>query len=164
MKSITSFFFGIVSLFAFSQQDQLNNSQSNDLNPFFIGLIVQDVDSTAQWYVDNLGFEIYKMDEAPEYGVKAKFLKIDGFRIEMFQHKDAYNVDQYLPDDRIPMLKQGISKFGFLINDAERLQKDLKVKGVDIYREMFEDSKFGFKFFFVKDPAGNKIQIFEVLD
>ena len=131
------------------------------LQPFFIGMVVENVDSTSAWYVDHLGFEVYRSDEVPEYGVKAKFLKIPGFQIEMFQHKDAFEANDFIPESKNPVLKRGYTKFGFLVNNIDELYDNFESKEYPIYLDLMEDEKFGYRFFMVKDYSGNTIQIFE---
>ena len=133
------------------------------LLPFFIAIIVPEVDASAQWYVDNLGFEIIKTNEYPDYGMKAKILRTGDFQIEMFEHKDAIDPNEFIPDEENKMLQHGLFKYGFITSNAEELLNQLKGKNVPIYREMYEDVEFGYKYFFVKDYSGNIIQIFEKL-
>lgn len=161
MKYITSIILSLFTTGLLAQETK--NESNNDLSPFFIALVVEDVNTVANWYKDNLGFEIFKEDEYPEYGVIAKFLKIDGFQIEMFQHKDAYSSRDFVPEEKPSFLMHGISKFGFQVENATEWLAKMKSNDVEIYRDLYEDTKFGYKYFFIKDPGGNTIQIFEKL-
>jgi len=152
-----------ISFFCIASQASENNTEHR-LSPFSIALVVADVNNSAAWYVNNLGFKVYKEIVNEKHGVKIKFLKIEGFSIEIIQHQDAYNVDEYIPKAKLSTLKQGILKYGFLVNNIATLLKDLKSKNVPIYRELYEDNEFGYKYFFIKDYSGNKIQIFEKLE
>lgn len=154
---------------AFSQSKNPNDKETfagslGVSRPYLIGLSVAGIDESVKWYEEKLGFRVVKRMELPKYDLRIAFLEANGFRIELFENRKSFSANKYIPDyEEMSGLLQGISKFGFLVDDIEAVAKALKSRGVQFEVELREDKEFALKFFIISDNNGNLIQYFQKL-
>ena len=76
-----------IPFFSYSQDDSNEN-----LEAYFIAIIVSDFDSSISWYSDILGFEVVNRIESAERGFKQSNLKRGDVLIELIQLEKAVNL------------------------------------------------------------------------
>ncbi len=131
--------------------------------PYWLALTVSDAEASAAWYRDNLGFVIFDKMDLPERGMHIRFLKLNGFHLEIAQRGDSFAVKDKVPGKFKKSQVRGYFKFGLLVTDLDGLVTNLQKKGVQFYGEVIVDERFGTRFAMVYDPDGNLIQLFEKL-
>jgi catechol 2,3-dioxygenase-like lactoylglutathione lyase family enzyme len=109
-------------------------------------LFVSDVEATAKFYVNVLGFKlIYLYGKPPFYGLVER----DGAGLN-FRHVDAPIVDQALRE-RESYLSASIPVYG-----VEALYDELKARGAPLAQDL-KVQPWGAKDFIVRDPDGHMI-------
>jgi methylmalonyl-CoA/ethylmalonyl-CoA epimerase len=126
-----------------------------DIKPYAITMSVPNIQSTALWYDEILGFKIEKTKAYPEFKTRLAFLVRDGFRIELIE--DA-NAKPGIKRAEAPAhtATHGVSQFMFETQDLSVVKARLSEKKVPIHFE-FENQELGVKFFFIRDPNQNLI-------
>jgi len=130
-----------------------------EIIPHHVGLSVPDLEASAKWYQEILGFSIEKRMEIPPIHAKIVWLKAGEFRVELFQMEGA----RPLPDDRrIPnqdLMTQGWKHLSLGVKDVRQTVEALKKRGVDIAMESVVEDK---AMAFIRDNAGNLIEINQI--
>ncbi|MEQ8472659.1 MAG: VOC family protein [Marinoscillum sp.] len=114
-------------------------------------IVTRDAKALAGWYEKNLGFEPSK---------DLDLLYHENLTIILDENEDARHLDtvkKHLNIKEIP----GIFKFGFVTNQFDDLVKSLKNNGVNFHGSVMYDSILDQRMLVVKDPEGNRIQLFE---
>jgi methylmalonyl-CoA/ethylmalonyl-CoA epimerase len=126
-----------------------------DIRPYAITMSVPNIETTAAWYDEILGFKIDKTKSYPEFGTRLAFLVRDGFRVELIE--DANAVPGLVrPDAPAHTGTHGFSQFMFGTDDLATVKAKLMEKEVPIHFE-FENAELGVRFLFIRDPNQNLI-------
>ena len=114
--------------------------------------IVNDVDSSVNFYKDFLGFEI-------EQHVKSAFasLKLGGLRL-FINSPGAGGAGHAMPDGTIPA-PGGWNRFQVQVKNIESAVEDLKKQGATFRNEIVKG--VGGKQILLEDPSKNLIELFE---
>ncbi|WP_420319063.1 VOC family protein [Ekhidna sp.] len=133
-------------------------SQAQELKPYFSAIIVEDLESSVSWYSDNLGFKlINETDLYQDRGFKQANLSNSTTSLELIQLKNAINPNELIePKQRL----RGFFKIGYFVSDFDSLVKSLQQSEVEFHGSVVKDAN-GKKMLIIKDPDGNKIQLFE---
>jgi methylmalonyl-CoA/ethylmalonyl-CoA epimerase len=126
-----------------------------DIRPYAITLSVPNIETTAAWYDEILGFKVDKTKSYPEYGTKLAFLVRDGFRVELIEDANA-KPGLVRPDAPAHTSTHGVSQFMFGTDDLAAVKAKLVAKNVPIHFE-FENAELGVRIFFIRDPNQNLI-------
>jgi methylmalonyl-CoA/ethylmalonyl-CoA epimerase len=126
-----------------------------DIRPYAITLSVPNIETTAAWYDEILGFKVDKTKSYPEYGTKLAFLVRDGFRVELIEDANA-KPGLVRPDAPAHKSTHGVSQFMFGTDDLAAVKAKLVAKNVPIHFE-FENAELGVRIFFIRDPNQNLI-------
>ncbi|MEQ9423744.1 MAG: VOC family protein [Cyclobacteriaceae bacterium] len=142
----------------------LSSAQStapDDLKASFSAVIVRDIDASKIWYVDFLGFEVVNEVGSDERGFKIVNLKNSTSAIELIELNKALNPADVIPNytDKTRLL--GLFKIGFIVKDFDGWIDHLTNLGMDVSKDVVEDSLTGKRMAVISDPDGNRIQIFE---
>ena len=128
---------------------------------YFSALIVENMDSSLNWYTNILQFEVVNQVDLKERGLRQANLSNGETWIELIELSGAIGkaeLQESLPPN--PRL-QGFFKFGFRVNDFD-LWKDHFIKHQLIGSSaIVKDPNMGKRMFIIKDPDGNRIQFFE---
>ncbi len=145
---------------------QSRSDSSRTLKPYLAALNVKDAAKTAEWYVRNLGFEITKTMDFPQYdSLRIIFLKLDKFELEVIQKKASFDIRKYVPEyDQEKAPVRGIAKLAFMVRGVNQLTDSLRLKGVRILYGPFDDEPFGIRTVIVEDLEGNLLQFSEPLE
>ena len=130
--------------------------QLNGINHFAIS--VPDLDQTADWYTNVLGFKMDYIDAIEAIGARIGHMTGPGCMLEIFQVKSA----KPLPDERkhpnTDILTHGNKHLAFSVADGKKAKAELEAMGVTIVFVAEVNQTYGF---FIHDNNQNLIEIFE---
>jgi catechol 2,3-dioxygenase-like lactoylglutathione lyase family enzyme len=129
--------------------------------PYAVTMSVQDIDASARWYVEKLGFREVQRKNYPEFKTSLVFLELNGYRVELIQDGNATS-GATRPDPPAHTATYGISQFAFRTTDLSQVRAELVQRSVPIVWE-FENSDLGARFLFIRDVNGNLIQFLQSL-
>jgi catechol 2,3-dioxygenase-like lactoylglutathione lyase family enzyme len=126
-----------------------------DIKPYAITMSVPNIETTAEWYGEILGFKIDKTKSYPEFKTRLAFLEREGFSVELIEDAAA-KPGPVRPDAPAHTAIHGFSQFMFQTTDLAKVKAALAAKGIPIHFE-FENAELGVRFFFIRDPNMNLI-------
>jgi methylmalonyl-CoA/ethylmalonyl-CoA epimerase len=132
-----------------------------NLRPYAFTMSVPNLQTTAKWYQDTLGFKVEQTKNYPEFKTKLAFLVREGFRIELIEDANA-KPGLVRPDAPAHTATHGFAQFIFQTSDLSVVKKTMAAKGVPIHFE-FENAELKIRIFFVRDPNGNLIAFLQRL-
>ena len=138
-----------------------SSSSLDSIVPHSVTLSVSDIERSAAWYSEKLGFEEVQRKSYPEFDTSLVFLEKSGYRIELIQDGKATDGNPR-PDPPGHTVTFGISQFAFRTQDLEGIKADLERRQIPITWE-FENAELGAKFLFIRDPDENLIQFLQLL-
>jgi len=139
-------------------------AQQNDITEVsacFSALIVTDMDSSIQWYSSMLGFELASSSTSEELGFKQSNLNNGNTRLELIELNAALLPQEAIPDYNTKTRLVGIFKIGFVVPEFERLIAHLQKRKAVFHGNIVKDQESGKRMVIIKDPDGNRIQLFE---
>ena len=151
----------ISSLFWIPFLSYAQNDSPQDLEAHFSAIVVNDFDSSINWYSKILGFKVVSRIESVERGFKQSNLKRGDVLIELIELDRAVNLEDIVPNYNSQMRIIGLFKIGFLVTDFEKWINHLTNEKVDFYGQIVTDNTSGKRMVIITDPDGNRIQIFE---
>jgi methylmalonyl-CoA/ethylmalonyl-CoA epimerase len=121
-----------------------------------------NLDETAGWYRDHLGFEDDFAYEVPDMGLRALFLRGPDFRLEIFaleqvsaQPEDEARFDRYLG-------VQGLKHIALGVEDLDAARIWLETRGVTFVNDTADvPASGGERFAFIEAPDGVLLEIYE---
>lgn len=128
------------------------------LKPHTVVISVGDIAAADRWYTDMLGFVRSNALSYPENGLQLVFLSQGAFRIQLVQKKDSRPGPER-PDPPQNAAVQGIMQVAYEVDDLDALHADMVRKGVKIVWALQSRPEIGVRFFFVRDPEGNLVQL-----
>ncbi len=146
--------FYLIGLFA--QTEKLPDPQ-----PYFMALIVSDMDSSISWYGKHLNFEVLNRMDNPDRGFRQANLQCGATLLELIELKSAVLPETLLSDQPRGTQIAGFFKFGFTVSDFEGWLTKLRAAGVNFRGDVVKDPNSGKKMIILLDPDGNRIQLFE---
>ncbi|MDC8003561.1 VOC family protein [Aureisphaera galaxeae] len=156
MKKHLFFLFVCASLLGFSQETKLSPPEAS-----FSAIIVTDMEVAARWYTDVLGFKILNETQNVDMGFQQKNLKHGGVHIELIEIKGTLSPETLLEGHPKRSRISGFFKFGMKVSDLDAWVKHLEAKEANIHGNVVTDPVSGKQMVIVKDPDGNRIQLFE---
>jgi hypothetical protein len=156
------YFSGVTLFFIFSIAVPAITFSQNTGHPKsqFIGLFVNNFDSTLSWYTNKIGFKVIKKEEVPSAGIKFAMLEWNGFSIEMIQNPKVVkktSLDSVIKNNAGA---EGFFKLGFYVDDINYWENHFKSKEVKFRYPMMSNSNFNWKYFIIEDPEKNLIQFY----
>lgn len=139
-------------------------SQSQDLpdpEPYFSAMIVSNIDNSLDWYQEKLGFEILNRTDNAAIGLKQANLRRGNCLIELIELRSVLVQDTILADHPKGTRMAGFFKFGFTVSDFSSWVDHLEQAGADFHGQVVKDPISGKQTVILKDPDGNRIQLFE---
>jgi len=125
-----------------------------------VSLAVKDLEATARWYRDNLGFQEILRREFPEYGTRIMFLEVNGVVIELIEDQKWRAIDRPNPPQHTTI--QGVSQIRFKVHNIEQVVERVKSRpDIQIAWDLIVVEDIGFKEFFIRDNEGNILQFAE---
>ena len=109
-----------------------------------------DLEASIRFYVDNLGFELFRR-WTPAPGRQAAYVRLNGVLLEM---------GQVPPENREKTLTGG-GKFGLEVSDLDATLAQLRARGVEVLPEGPKMKSFAGRQVRIKDPSGWEIALRE---
>ncbi len=146
----------LISFKGFSQDKPLPSPEA-----YFSAIIVSDIESSIDWYSNVFGFKVLSNVESEERGFKQANLKCDNILVELLELKSALTPENVLENYPKGSKINGFFKFGFIVSEFDAWVEHLKELNVEFHGNVVIDPLVNKKMLIVKDPDGNRIQIFE---
>lgn len=156
MKKLLFLLSFLVLFFAAAQETPLPDPEG-----YFSAVIVEDFDSSLNWYTDVLGFELVNQQASEARGFQVANLQRGGVMLEILELKTALSPKNAIPDFNSKTRLTGIFKTGFFVANFDGWVNHFKAKGVTFRGNVVTDPESGKKMVIVQDPDGNRIQFFE---
>ncbi|MBP2656360.1 MAG: hypothetical protein H6Q73_3929 [Firmicutes bacterium] len=120
---------------------------------------VPNLEESLTWYKEKFGFTVIDRSEIPGANIKVAHMQGVGFILEIFEAAGAAP----LPEDRRypnrDLKTHGHKHFSLGVTDARKAAQELEAMGVEIAMVAEVDGTYGV---FIRDNAGNLIEIFQV--
>lgn len=157
MKKIVIIFFSLgLSLISYSQTKKLPDPEA-----YFSALIISDIEKSIDWYSKNLGFEVLNKNESKSIGYKQANLKRGNVLIELIELNSAVSAEKVIPNYTAKTRIKGFFKFGLIVSDFDKWIRELTKLKVEFHGSVVTSNETGKKMVIIKDPDGNRIQLFE---
>jgi catechol 2,3-dioxygenase-like lactoylglutathione lyase family enzyme len=125
-----------------------------------IGIVVESVEASVTWYVDNLGFERLYTFGWP--GVQAAFIGRGSLKIELFQNEQATRMAEDRRRAETNLRIGGINHFAIEVVDLDGTVAALQEKGVEVVSSPREvPNSGGSRFAFIHDNEQMLIELFQ---
>ena len=118
-----------------------------------IAVICSDYEKSKEFYIDKLGFELYREFYRPEQNDYLRMLRQDDTVIELFVRPDA-------PQRVNNPEALGLRHLAFYVEDIEPAVRWLNERGIDT-EPVRVDPFNGGRFTFFKDPDGLPLELHE---
>ncbi len=144
---------------------QYTHAQKDTLLPdpeaYFVSIIVNNIDTSLNWYVEKLGFQVLNKVEMKERGFQQANLKRGTVLIELLELSTSIESADIAAQYGHKAKVNGFFKFGFLVNRFDSWISYLQATNVKFHGKVVKDPISNKKMVLIKDPDGNRIQIFE---
>ncbi len=137
------------------------DNKLSSFKPYSVTLSVADIQASANWYVEKLGFKVMQHKSYPEFNTTLIFTEKNDFCVELIKDGSAVSGVQR-SDPPAHTSIHGVSQFAFETDDVITLKQELIERGVPIIWE-FENKELGGRFIFIRDLEGNLIQFLQWL-
>jgi len=129
------------------------------IKPLHVGISVNNLDESIEWYDKNLDFKLVSRQHVPFLDANLAFLKNGDMQIELFEYKEPRPLpaDRNHPDEDIKTI--GTKHVAFGTDDLQQLLARFRGNGVDI---VFEKVTEGMPLCYVRDNSGVLIEFIQV--
>ncbi len=132
------------------------------MKPYIIAMLVPNAEETANWYKENLGFEIVKEVDYDDQGLKVKIVELNEFQIEIIENENSVSPAKCVSNyDFAKPTIQGLMKLSFIVEDIEYLVAKLKEKQVEFTMNLTIHKEINAKCCLILDINKNLIQFIE---
>ena len=138
-----------------SQPAQPQGDSPSTPRPFVVALSVKDVQASAQWYVETLGFKVFFPIRDAQRGRLHATLELNGFFIDLISRPKAVTRDSVMPDSREPASLTGIYRFGVVVPDLDKIVRQQRDRGKRVATQV--DGGWGIRWCDLEDPDGNSV-------
>ena len=132
-----------------------------DPEPYFSAIMVSDMDQSLHWYTSIMGFQVLDKKEFEERGLKMANLKRGNMLIELIEVRNSIKPVEILADKEKGSQIVGFFKLGFQVDKFDQWLHFLSELEVDFHGTVVRDPISEKRMVIIKDPDGNRIQIFE---
>ncbi len=126
----------------------------------FFAIIVKNMDKSIEWYKELLDFTIASRNRLDSKGIEIANLSSGKNRLELIEIESSVSATELL---QINQRLQGLFKVGFSVNGLEPFLDKLKSLNPNFNESIVHDPVTGQRMIVLKDPDGNRIQLFENL-
>ncbi len=132
------------------------------MKPYIIAMLVPNAEKTANWYKENLGFEIVKEVDYDNQGLKVKIVELNEFQIEIIENENSVSPAKCVSNyDFAKPTIHGLMKLSFIVDDIEYLVAKLKEKQVEFTMNLAIHKEINAKCCLILDINKNLIQFIE---
>jgi catechol 2,3-dioxygenase-like lactoylglutathione lyase family enzyme len=125
-----------------------------------VGIVVENIDASAAWYADKLGFERLYTYGFP--GVKVAFIGRGPLKIELFQNDQATPMAAGRRSAETNLRIGGINHFAIAVADLDATIAALAAKGVAIVSAPRDvPNSGGSRFAFIHDNEQMLVELFQ---
>lgn len=155
-------FFGLMNM-AFltipvkAQNQEQSGARISDQGETFFALSVNDIEKMESWYTGLFNLTTINRIDVPDGSVTIRLLHRPGLMIELLKHNQAKARD----DENASFNLHGLFKVGFTISNIDDLFKDIKSRNIETVTDIITDDITNSRFFILKDPEGNLIQLWQ---
>lgn len=143
-------------------QPKMASAQSTPLNTLslqlhHVTLSANDVDSTAQWYVDYLGFSVsdrFSLTRPDNRQIDVIRIARPGLQLNISQFPGSVSPNRSTEN-------QGWRHLAFEVEDVDRIYQQLRSQGVQFMTEPFTYDPPGYRVVFFRDPEGNILELYQ---
>ena len=146
----------MISCTSISQKHSLS-----DISASFVAIIVDDIDQSIEWYTKKLGFEVIDRVDLEKRGLSQSNLKNGDTRLELIELSTALSIDDLLDESAKSSRVKGFFKFGLTVSKFDEWVSHLEAVKAEFHGEVVKDNSTGKRMIIIRDPDGNRIQIFE---
>ena len=144
----------------FTERREDSAAPIRGLRPYLLGISVGDLERSARWYVENLGFRVESGPVRPRPRAGFAVLERDGFRLELIEMADSLPRSVAAPVRGSAVSLQGVFKLAFLVDEVDEAHAALRARGVRIRMAPADSPETGMRFCLIEDPDGNVIQLY----
>lgn len=124
-------------------------------------LVVADLEATAEWYRQALGFKIFLQQDFPEYAARVAYLDTGAARIELVESHQFVSAPR--PDPPAHTVAQGVSQLSFWVDNLDAIVARARQQAIPIVFGPVTVPVLGLKACFVRDNEGNLIEFIQSL-
>ena len=121
-------------------------------------VIVEDLREAIKWYTEALNFKTVTEFRNEDRGIAIANLKLGSTRLELIEIANSLSPDSLKTK---PDPVQGLFKFGLTVSAFDTWLEHLSSFVPDIKTQVVKDPLNGKRMVVIRDPDGNRIQIFE---
>ena len=127
-------------------------------HPLHVGISVDNMEESLEWYRKNLDFELVKDNYVPPLGARICFVRNGDFELELFRYDDPKPIpaDRLTPNSDLQTV--GTTHVAFQVPDMKALKEKFLANGVDIAHEVTME---GNSVMFVRDNSGVLIEFIQ---
>ena len=126
----------------------------------FFAIVVKDIEQSIDWYNNNLGFELADKTESKESGFVIANMTSSNTQLELIELKGSMSLSEASKLSGASKL-EGLFKIGFKTSFFDDFVQLLKKNNVNFHGDVVNDPNSGLRMVIIKDPDGNRIQLFE---
>ena len=123
---------------------------------------VANLETTADWYREKLGFREEYRYAIKEMGLQAVFLVLEDFRLEIFEMSEsrAASAEERAFDRYLTV--RGLKHVALAVDDLEATRAELVERGVQFVTDAMDvPASGGERFCFFTDPNGVLVELFQ---
>lgn len=149
-------------LFSFAYQFPLlaQESTPSDLVPYFNSILVENIETSGNWYNDVLGFEVVLESEVTT-GFTILNMRKGSAALELIQLPGALSPKEAIENYHSKTRIHGFFKMGFQVDDLDQWVTVLREKDVPFNGDVVQDPVTDKPMLIILDPDGNRIQLYE---
>jgi catechol 2,3-dioxygenase-like lactoylglutathione lyase family enzyme len=133
-------------------------AEAPSFRPSLVGLQVDHLDASVQWYVSHLGFRVEVRKDFPDHQLKLAILALQDFELELVENARAVRKKDALAGKDTNDIT-GFAKVAFTVNGVATLFRRLKSQGARFAIELRDsNTEPDEQHFVVLDPDGNWLQ------
>lgn len=138
----------------------MNQSFSVRLHHF--GITAANLAETTQWYSEKLGFTCDYTYEIEALKMKAAFMSLGDFRLEIFEVQNSAPMPEYRNDVAANIGVRGLNHVALAVADIKAAYRVFKDRGIEFVAEITEiPNSRGERYTFFKDNNGVLIELFQ---
>lgn len=123
---------------------------------------VPDLERTAAWYRDALGFREDFRYDLPTRQIRAVFLELEDFRVELFEQQGASDTSEAQRDFGRYLGVHGLKHITFAVDDIDATRGELEGRGVTFITPVIDvPNSGGERFCFLTDPDGVFLELYQ---
>lgn len=158
MRLIQNFIIALILAFGFAQNTYGQEISLSSPEACCSAIIVRDLEQSKSWYTSVLGFVLDTEFVNEERGIAIANLKHGKMRLELIEIANSLGRDSLRTG---ATQIQGLFKFGMRIAEFDQWMGYLNSSIPDIASQVVTDPITQKRMVVIKDPDGNRLQLFE---